>query len=145
MATHILAITYQPKIAGVRDGTIRQTIRPYNPQNPRQVADKLILHGWAGKPYRSPWNWRQQEQVWQAIDMVALRDVVGFWQNPITGIPFSNQSVLINYCSWFDFAVDEIAKLDGISPPTGEELKHVLESYHGKFTDKPIQFQVIRW
>jgi hypothetical protein len=41
--------------------------------------------------------------------------------------------------------MDRIARLDGISPPNGTELKHVLESYHGEFTDKPVQMQVIRW
>lgn len=38
-----------------------------------------------------------------------------------------------------------LAKLDGISPPTGQALKETLERYHGKFTDKPVRFQVIRW
>ena len=53
MTTHILSMTYGPKIAGVMDGSIRQTIRH---TERIKVGDKLILHTWTGKPYRSPWG-----------------------------------------------------------------------------------------
>jgi hypothetical protein len=135
MTTHILAITYQPKVEGVRNGTIRQTIRAFNPENPRKVGDKLLLHGWSGKPYRSPWNWRREEKVTQVFEIECYADYFIDEENYV--------------CNW---GINDgwgrpstLARLDGISPPTGLELKHVLESYHGKFTDKPVQMQVIRW
>jgi hypothetical protein len=133
MATHILAITYQPKIEGVKNGAIRQTIRPLS-KVPRKVGDKLLLHGWSGKPYRSPWNWRMEGQIFSAlrIDCTDYGVLDG-------GFPESWRQ------KWVSWQVDRIAELDGISPPTGLQLKHVLESYHGKFTDKPVQMQVIRW
>ncbi len=78
--------------------------------------------------------------------MLATSKMVSFWQDPITGTPFSNQSCEINTCPWFDELIDRIAKLDGILPPTGTELKNVLETYHGRFHDfNPVHFQIIRW
>jgi hypothetical protein len=143
MTTHILAITYQPKIEGVKNGTIRQTIRPLS-KVPRKVGDKLILHGWKGKPYRSPWSWRREEKVRDVFEMECYADHFVFEGgdrlhfNPWKPIRFKGK-----LDKWsLPLA---LARLDGISPPTGLELKHVLESYHGKFTDKPVQMQVIRW
>ena len=40
--------------------------------------------------------------------------------------------------------IDEIAKNDGIVPPTGMGLKAVLESFHGDLYHGET-FQVIRW
>ena len=151
MTTHILAITYQPKIEGVKNGIIRQTIRLFNPKNPRKVGDKVILHGWKGKPYRSPWSWRREEKVTVVLDMVAMETVAGFWQSIISGKALSYESVAMAYYPWFGEPMEYLAKLDGIpdssnnSYTRGELLKQVLENYHGKFTDKPVQMQVIRW
>jgi len=132
LTTHILAITYQPKIEGVRNGTIRQTIRVFNPENPRELGDRIILHGWKGKPYRSPWSWRREGRIISIglfqMSADCVRDTLGnmaFWGS-------SEQ-------------LKKMAEFDGIKPATGIELKHILESYHGKFTDKPVQMQVIRW
>jgi len=79
------------------------------------------------------------------IDLLAMEHTIGCWQNPITGTPLSRESVNISYVPWQDPLVDELARLDGIDPPTGMALKEVLEGFHGKFTDKPVIFQVIRW
>ena len=134
MTTHILAITYQPKIEGVKNGTIRQTIRPIS-KIPRKVGDKLILHGWKGKPYRSPWSWRREATVKQVFEIECYADYFIDEENYI--------------CQWVVADAwdrpSRLAQLDGISPSTGLQLKHVLETYHGKFTDKPVQMQVIRW
>lgn len=58
MATHIMALTYKPKIEAVKSLECRQTIRLLNPVRPKKVGDNFILHTWAGKPYRSGWDWR---------------------------------------------------------------------------------------
>jgi hypothetical protein len=81
----------------------------------------------------------------QAIDMLAFKNSVCFWQHPLTGTPFGTESCLLNYYFWQDPIIDELSRLDGIVPATGLEYQQVLESYHGKFTDKPVQMQVIRW
>lgn len=146
MTTHILAITYQPKIESVKRLECRQTTRVLNPENPKNIGDFALPHGWSGLPYRSPWSWRLPKMpITQIVDLFAFQHTAGFWQNPLTAKPIGNESCLINYIPWQDPIMDELSRLDGISPPTGIEYQNVLESYHGKFTDKPTQFQVIRW
>ena len=63
MAVHVKALTYQPKIGRVLSGEIRQTIRKVG-KKPIKHGDTLILHGWFGRPYRSPWSWRIKLNVW---------------------------------------------------------------------------------
>lgn len=146
MVTHILSMTYQPKIEGVRNGTIRRTTRIYNEDNPFEVGDFALIHGWSGRPYRSPWSWRLPKMpILEPIDMIAFGFQAGFWQHPLTGNPYSSQSLAINYYPWQHPIMDEAARLDGIVPATGLEYQNVLERYHGKFTDEPVRFQVIRW
>ena len=132
MVTHILSMTYGPKIEGVRNGAIRQTIRRLNPKRPFKLGDKLLIHGWSGKPYRSPWNWRMEAIVTEVFELcVADWGVVGLENPP-------------RWTSWDDEGVDYLAESDGIDPPTGDALKAVLERFHGKFHE-PAYFQVIRW
>jgi hypothetical protein len=50
-----LPLTYEPKIPGVIDGTIRQTIRV---GRKFRVGDLVSFHGWEGRPYRSKWSFR---------------------------------------------------------------------------------------
>ena len=146
MTTHILSMTYQPKIEGVRRLEVRRTTRIYNEANPFEMGDFALIHGWSGKPYRSPWNWRMPKMpILEPIDMFATASSAAFWQNPLTGKPLSDESCLINRYFWQDPIMDEVARLDGIAPATGIEYQNVLERYHGKFTDKPVRFQVVRW
>ena len=70
MATHILSLTYVPKIPLVKSGEITQTIRLHNPERPKKVGDKLILHTWEGKPYRTKWDWRLETSI---EDLTLLR------------------------------------------------------------------------
>jgi hypothetical protein len=135
MTTHILSMTYAPKIAGVRNGSIRQTIRKYNPKRPFKVGDKLIIHGWESKPYRSPWNWRIEVHIDQLPEFEARDNGVNDLA-PVAGYKFH---------AWNSTVMDRIAKLDGIDPPTGVALKEVLEKFHGEFSFNPVRFQVIRW
>jgi len=131
MTTHILSMTYPPKIEGVRHGTIRQTIRRFNPERPFEIGDKLLIHGWEGKPYRSPWNWRMDAELKEVLALDCYSDHV-------------MQDGWLRW-SWGEMHPTWLAQKDGIEPPTGEALKAVLERFHGKFTDEPVRFQVIRW
>ena len=70
MTTHILSLTYAPKIPLVKSGDCTQTIRLHNPEKPKMVGDKLLLHTWAGKPYRSKWDWRLKTSI---EDLTLLR------------------------------------------------------------------------
>jgi hypothetical protein len=139
-------MTYGPKIEPVKKLECRRTTRIYNEDNPFEVGDFALIHGWAGKPYRTPWNWRLPKMsIVKVIDMLAFEHVAGFWQHPITGIPFSTQSVAMEYYPWQHPIMEELARLDGIEPATGIEYLDVLEKFHGRFTEKPTQFQVIEW
>jgi len=35
----------------------------HNSDRPKKVGDKLILHTWAGRPYRSKWDWRLDTKI----------------------------------------------------------------------------------
>ena len=63
---HVKAFTHEPKIPGVRDGTITQTIRP---GRKIKEGDYILYHGWTGRPYRSPWSWRLQVLVTEVVDI----------------------------------------------------------------------------
>jgi len=133
MTTHIMAMTYAPKVEGIKDGTIKQTIRVVNPNRPFQTHEKVIIHGWEGKPYRSPWSWRIETVIVEAGEFNAYA----------SGVADVNDN--FRFHTWNSPVMDRIARLDGICPPTGMALKEVLEEFHGKFTDEPIRFQIIRW
>ncbi|MDD5323595.1 MAG: hypothetical protein PHD43_23920 [Methylococcales bacterium] len=143
MTTHILSMTYGPKIAGVRDGTIRQTIRRLNPKRPFKLGDKLLIHGWSGKPYRSPWNWRMEAVVKELDRLEVDNEDWVLWDH----YDLTHEGFCTALNPWDDEhpVIDRIAKADGIVPPTGLGLKAVLESMHGPFTDEDIEFQIIRW
>lgn len=144
MTTHILGMTYEPKIQGVRHGTIRQTIRLYNPKNPFKLGDRLIIHGWAGNPYRSPWSWRMNavieeiDHIWVDSEAWVLKDDYD--------LTHERYATALNPWDIPHDVLDKIAKADGIDPPTGAELKKVLEAFHGPFPYAPMmEFQIIRW
>jgi len=120
-----IPLTYEPKIAGVRDGTIRQTIRV---GRKFRVGDLVSFHGWEGKPYRSKWSFR--------TPYVMLNDVI-----PITILPhgFAAPHEFRPWC-----LLDEIARLDGIEPPTGEALCRVLSGMH-KIPFAGVGAQILRW
>jgi hypothetical protein len=54
----------------------------------------------------------------------------------IEGVPF--------FFPWHDRGIDTIAKKDGIVPPTGEELCHVLMSKN-KIPETGLSAQILRW
>ena len=73
MTTHILSLTYAPKIPLVKSGECTQTIRLHNPDRPKKVGDKLILRTWAGWPYRTKWNWRLETYI-SELKLMRLRN-----------------------------------------------------------------------
>lgn len=113
-----LPLTYEPKVQGVIDGEIRQTIRGWWK---RHVGDLVAFHGWEGRPYRSKWSFRTEYyELIDVIDIYILRDSVIFMAE--TGNPAGD----INIMYWEE--MNDIAALDGIEPPTGEALQQVLDS-----------------
>ncbi len=93
-----------------------------------------MFHGWQGKPYRSKWSFRTP--YWNVIEAL-----------PIFIFPYG---ISIEYSTknksevfpWHRF--DALAKKDGIDPPTGEQLCHVMSSMHD-IPETGVSAQVIRW
>lgn len=120
-----LSLTYLPKIPGVCDGSIRQTIRAGRKFG---VGDLVSFHGWEGVPYRSKWSFRTPY-----VPLVAAI--------PIQVYP-GGIEVDEEYLPWA--SLDDLALLDGIDPPTGEALRGVLVTTC-KIGEGGIEAQVLRW
>lgn len=131
MSKHIKAITYELKIPDVLSGKCVQTIRPEG-KKPVEVGDIIIFHGWEGKPYHSKWSWRLE---------VTVNYVKRCWID-IRGICCWIDNVYTK-CEWGSKTLDKLAKLDGIVPAEGVELKKVLLGMHN--LDGKDPFQIIRW
>ena len=127
-----LPLTYKPKIPGVLNGTIRQTIRVTNKLK-WKVGDQIAFHGYENGR-GTPWTFR--------TEYYTLKEV---WDIEI------HRTGLISRCgmtsdgklySWD--MLDRFAALDGINPPTGIELGKVLTSYH-KISETGLSAQILRW
>ena len=94
---YVKAFTYEPKIEGVRNGTIRQTIRPFGNQ-PIEKGDQILFHGWKDRPYHSAWSWRTRVIVTHVDQCEMFKQGIWFHE----GIFFR----------WIDLSVT--AKKDGI-------------------------------
>ena len=127
--TFIRPLTYAPKIQGVLDGTIRQTIRV---GTKFRVGDLVSFHGWEGTPYRSKWSFRTP--YFALTTARAIRIVPGGIVVP--GLRREE------YCAWS--ALDDLAARDGIEPPTGEALRDVLLGMH-RIPNEGVEAQILRW
>lgn len=120
-----LPLTYKPKIAGVRDGTVRQTIRMGSKYH---AGDLIMLHGWEGRPYWSRWNWRTKYYT--------LKEVLN------CKLFFDGMSLTVDsIVKWED--LDDIAFRDSIDPPTGIALRDALIGRNGDINGKTAQ--ILRW
>lgn len=128
MTTHVMSFTVEEKEVWVRDGLIRQTIRPRSTRKPKKVGDNALLHGWKGVPYRSPWSWRFEKRIREVIPIDI--DKIGVRRE---GLFFKWNMAYPRY----------LARMDGIIPPTGERLWKVLSELYE--SDEPMEMDVIRW
>lgn len=133
MKKHNLSLTYAPKIAGVRAGTIRQTIRTGRKFS---VGDLVSFHGWEGKPYRSRWSFRTPYAPLTAVKDITI--------HPIEGIVVHRPQGVVVVCPWGGRAAATLATLDGIDPPTGKALRAVLLGLN-PIPDAGAEAQIIRW
>jgi len=126
---HNLPLTYGPKIRGVIDGTIRQTIRTGQKY---ALGDLVSFHGWEGAPYRSKWSFR--------TPYFELSEVI-----PITLYPGGIEITGIIKLWFYWSQLDNLARLDGIDPPTGEALGEVLNDLYQIWDLGSIEAQILRW
>ena len=133
MTTHILSLTYAPKIPLVKSGECTQTIRLHNPEKPKKIGDKLILHTWAGKPYRSRWDWRLETEITQMHKMEFRYKANGGFRPLLDG----EEMNYITAC--------EIAELDGMVSASGFEMVDILVELNGFETIGGTVWDIIRW
>lgn len=138
--THIMSLTYKPKIEGVQSDKITQTIRLFHPEKPKKAGDKLILHTWAGKPYRTPWDWRLEIPIHYVF---RLKKEGGIWYTSIEPEEKQLYEIIGPWCS--QLSVDSLAYHDGIDPPTQEGLEATLKKLNGLASIEGVIWEVIRW
>lgn len=126
MRKWVMSITYLPKIDPVKDGRCTQTIRKGRKVS---VGDEILFHGWAGRPYRSKWDWRKRVVVTEVYNIQIIE----------CGIVMGGSYIL-----WYSDYVCGLAEFDFIDPPTGEALRDVLFGLNGA-PDSPEEYQIIRW
>ena len=129
MSRHVMALIYPHKIAAVRSGDCKQTIRRVG-KRIIKPSDVITLHGWQGKPYSSKWSWRKEVVVSEVIHIEISKDGMFI------------EGTLYEWDSWYP---TRLAEYDYILPAKGEELRDVLFRLHGGVPDEPIDCIVIRW
>ena len=135
-----LPLTYAPKIDPVRNGECRQTIRVLNktkahPEGYRKSKGDLIrFFAWTGRPYHSKREWviSEYQELTEVITIFIGNKTIGFIE--------SNSGYL-----WNSPFANELARRDGIVPPTGEALREVLINKNGKIPAEGLEAQVLRW
>jgi len=122
-----LPLTYEPKINGVLNGSIFQSIRV---DTILEIGDLIAFHGWSGKPYKSPWSFRTPYLEINWAEPIRIhKDFIYY--------PWEKKKFKIG-----DSELNYLAALDGIQPATGEELLRILHEYHGPET---LKGKIIRW
>ena len=124
-----LPLTYEPKIPGVLDGSITQSIRIEKKLN-FQVGDLIAFHGWEGRPYHSSWSFRTPYYP------IVLAKPINIHEDFVY-LPLSKRELYIG-----DPLLDRLAAKDGIEPATGKELLKVLHAMHGPGV---LHGKVLRW
>lgn len=134
-----LPLTYAPKIEGVRNGTITQTIRKGVKFH---AGDVVMFHGWKGRPYYSAWTLRTP--FFKIIEVINCdfgeQGVINRGEQITKARDFNTYKQLPFISKWEE--LDWLAELDGIEPPTGIALKEILKNKNGKLEG---DYQIIRW
>jgi hypothetical protein len=142
MTTHIMALTYEEKIEAVKAGTCRQSVRDFKPARPKFVGEELLLHTWAGKPYRSKWDWRLRTPIVETFCIV--KSIPSGWLR----LGFTNKEHT-NWCSSMMSSeqIDDVARRDCVVPSTGAGLEAVLRKLNQMTRDQFLAhvWEVIRW
>ncbi|OPX65619.1 MAG: hypothetical protein A4E30_00290 [Methanomassiliicoccales archaeon PtaB.Bin215] len=141
--THILSLTYKPKIEAVKAGTIRQTIRLKRSDVEKRPGDRLLLHTWAGLPYRSKWDWRLNVRIKEII--LLWHDGSETWWVYDDSDFLKGRAIQPAYHPTYDDFLAELAKRDGIVPPTRQGLESTLKALNNLDSLKYTHWGVIRW
>jgi len=132
-ADHIMSFTYEPKIDRVWSGEITQTIRRKG-KTEKKVGDKILFHTWTGRPYRSKWGKRLLVEIEELITIQIFNKGFRVWDEV--------DDIWVWY-SWIGSFAQHLAELDGIDPPTGQELARLL--FELNKSKEGEEYQIIRW
>lgn len=98
---------------------------------------------------RSKWSWRMEVEVSEIIDIgiseygiyiSSIKDFLDYLDFDTNMLRVHDQDFL----HWEDRALDELARLDYINPPTGKELGIILNTFNN-LKNKVVGFQIISW
>lgn len=132
-----IPLTYEPKIEPVRRGECTQTIRM---GRKFKAGDLVRFYRWTGKPYRS-----KQETITGYMEIVFTNNIV-IYQEGFTNQSIGNPGIQAPWIfKWEGEICEDVAKEDGIIPPTGEALRDVLVSKNGPIPAEGLEAQIIRW
>lgn len=140
-----LPLTYQPKIEPVLLGTCRQTIRVRTVNKKtgklapaKQVGDSIRFFLWSGRPYWSKQiDLTEYEPLKEVLNVLILPEGIDF----LYGMGYKKAIAL----PWNCETIDNLSRLDYISPPTGEALRDVLIGKNGKIPAEGMEAQILRW
>ena len=127
---HILALTYEPKIPDVQSGKCTQTIRPCS-QRPRNKNDRIMFHGWEGKPYNSKWSFRTP--YWEIMEVIPIHIS---WNQVIINPWLDSERMMTNE------EMQDIAQRDGFKN-YGELYNEFVRMYKSRL--EQMIFEIIRW
>jgi hypothetical protein len=164
MKSHNLPMTYVPKIEAVFNGLCTQTIRMGRKY---AVGDKLLIHDKKCKACGHPPKWAPTQMMQRceilgcANFMKGMNRFNTLWNRRLRAeivvvynVKFTDLGIIRpreyigrnGEYSWLNRGGDGLAAIDFIDPPTGLQLKKVLEHLNGSpFTDEPEDAQIIRW
>jgi hypothetical protein len=146
----------------VKSGECTQTIRLHNPDRPKKLGDKLILHTWEGRPYFSKWDWRMETKVSESMLLLSQWEWFGPLENrhhmvawklytgreelfTPEGKPYEPARYYHHYQVFKSEEVEEIIRRDGILPVEYNQLEKTLESLNGLGSTDQNLWDIIRW
>ena len=132
---HVLPLTYKPKIENVRKGICKQTIRPVSIKKPKKIDDLIMFHGWSGKPYTSPWNWRTDYFIITEVFTIKFNIKRNFEKAVFEG------DILRDNIPMNDFDKEDLAARDGF-----KDLQDMYSYFFFNYPElRDMMFKVIRW
>jgi hypothetical protein len=143
MTTHIMSLTYGPKIEAVKSGEINQTIRLIRSSVVKRPRDKLILHTWEGRPYHSKWGWRFDTKITKRMLILIREDNEWFY--------YDDSDMLLGrgiQPHYRHLDIDELQKIavkDGIDPPTFDNLCVTLMKLNDLKSLAGTTWEIITW
>ena len=109
MPTHIISMTYGPKVDDVFSGKCKRTMRL---SRKFEKGDTLLIHEWVGRPYRSKWGRRLRTVVKKVVPVILNNEA-------ITMI-FIDEDAIMSF-PWDGGIAANMAALDGIKAPKGDD------------------------